>query len=159
VSGWIGGGVKINAVDERPPHAVLPGQPTQRVMNLGVERFGEIAGEESIRHPGDGCLHGREQRAMSGEPDGLMGPEAVVVETGNAPERGVTAAVRVTGQITERFQFPEHGEVDVGIQSAFQLSQSGDFMALEMPLEDLRIENRWPHNVRVPSERRDHSEL
>jgi len=77
----------------------------------------------------DKGLDGGDERAVSGKPDRLMGPETVVVEAGRFTEDVVAAAMSVAGKVVERLELAKDGKVSFRHQRVFALF-----------LDDLRVE-------------------
>ena len=99
----VGARVEVAAIKRGPLNAALLMQSTQGIVDLGVDRVGEVAGVESLRGPLDNSFHGGEQSAIAGKPNRFIGPEPGIVKAWDVSERVVGAAMRVAGQITESF--------------------------------------------------------
>jgi hypothetical protein len=102
---------------------------------------------------------GSDERAMTGEPDRLLGPQTVVVEAGGFPEGVVAAAMSVAGKVVERLELAKDGEVSGGAENVFEFRQSSDFVAQQVLAKDLGIEGERSHNVIVPTKFTINSEL
>jgi hypothetical protein len=76
----------------------------------------------------DECFGGGQQRSETGEPDLGLRPQSVIVEKGDLAQRVVSAAMGIAGEIIQRFQFTEDGNVDRSAESLFQFVQGGDFV-------------------------------
>src|SRR6266566_8193252 len=64
--------VQVPAVDFAALKAALVGQLTQRVLHFDVQSIGKINGKETLRGIVDKRLHGRQQGAITGEPNRLV---------------------------------------------------------------------------------------
>ena len=101
----------------------------------------------------DEGLDGGDQCAVPREPDRLMGPQAGVVEAGGLPESVVAPAMSIAGQVIEEFKFAKNGETSVGAEGLLEFGEGSNFVAQQVPAEDLGIEGEGSHNVIVPTVR------
>jgi len=53
----------------------------------------------------------------------------VIVEKGDLTQRVVSAAMGIAGEVIQRFEFTEDGDVNRSAEGLFQFVQSGDFVA------------------------------
>jgi len=88
-----------------------------------------------------------------------VGPESAVIETGDLIEGIIAAAMGIAGKLAQGFQFAEDGEVHIRLQGALEISKTRDRVTPQISSYGLGIVNRWPHNVRIPTQRRDESEF
>ncbi len=98
-------------------------------MDLGMECIGQFVGEPPARGLIDERLDGGDERAMTREPDRIMGPQAGIVKTGGLPERIVASTMRITGKVVEELEFAKDGEIGAGTESRFEFGQGSDFVA------------------------------
>ena len=129
------------------------------ILDLGMECVGQFVGEPTARGLVNERLDSRDERAVTREPDGIMGPKAGVVEARGFTESIVAAAVSVAGQVVEELEFAKNGEIGSGAEGLFEFGQSRDFVAQQMLTEDLGIEGERSHNVIVPTASTFQSEL
>jgi len=76
------------------------------------------------------------------EPDGLVGPQAGIVEAGGLTESIVAPAMSIAGQVVEELEFAKDGEVGSGAEGLLELGQGGDFVPQEVFAENLGVEER-----------------
>ena len=107
----------------------------------------------------DKGFDGGDERAVSGKPDRLMGPQTVVVEAGRFTEGVVAAAMSVAVKVVERLELAKDGEVSGGAENVFEFRQSSDFVAQQVLAKDLGVEGEGSHNVIVPIKLKVNSEL
>jgi hypothetical protein len=107
----------------------------------------------------DEGFNGSDERAVTREPDPIVGPQAGIVEADSFTEGVVASAVSITSEVVEGLEFAKDGEVGGGAESVFEFRQSSDFVAQQVLAEDLGIEGKWSHNVIVPIRRLFQSEL
>src|ERR1700719_1602471 len=98
----------------------------------------------------DKGLDGGDERAVSGKPDRLMGPETIVVEADRFTEGVVAAAMSVAGKVVERLGLAKDGKVSGGTENVFEFRQSSDFVTQQVLAKDLGVEGEGSHNVIVP---------
>lgn len=67
------------------------------ILHLGMKCVGEFVGKPTVRGPMDEGFNGGDERAVTREPDRLVGPQAGVVEAHRFAESVVAAAMGVTG--------------------------------------------------------------
>ena len=104
-------------------------------------------------------LNGGHERAVTRKPDGLMGPQAGVVEAGGFTQSIVASAMRIAGEVVEEFEFAKDGEVGISAEGLLEFGQGGDFVPLEVFAKDLGIEEEGSHNIIVPIAQAFQSEL
>src|SRR6266436_6562240 len=108
----------------------------------------------------DEGFDGSDERAVTGEPDRIVGPQAGIVEADGFTEGIVAPAVSVTREVVEELEFAKDGEVrGGGAESVFEFGQGGDLVAKQVLAEGLGIEGKWSHNVIVPTDCVFQSEL
>jgi hypothetical protein len=78
-----------------------------------------------------------------------MGPQTLPVEARYAVESVETAPMGVAGWIAQLLQLSEHGEGDLGAQSALQIRQGGDGLSSEQAQQRIGGEEGESHNVIV----------
>ena len=122
----------------------------ERVLDLGVESISQLVGEPPAGSLTDKGLNGGDERAITREPDGIVRPEAGVIETRDLAKRIEAAAMGIAGQVVENFEFAKDGEVGGGAEGLLQLRQGGDFVAQEVFAKELGVEGGGSHNVIVP---------
>ncbi len=99
----------------------------------------------------DECFGGCQQCAEAGEPDGCLRPQSVIVETGNLTEGVVSATMGVAGEIIQRFEFAEDGDIDRSAEGLFEFVKSGDLVAQEQRSQFIGAKRKGSHNVIVPT--------
>ena len=77
----------------------------------------------------DEGLDGRDESAVTGEPDVIVRPKADVVKAGDFAEGIEAAAMGVAGKIVDKFELAKDGEVGTGTEDLFEFRQGGDFVA------------------------------
>src|SRR5215831_20004746 len=107
----------------------------------------------------DKGLGGRGIIAKTGEPDSVVRPEAGVVKTGDLAEGIVATAMRIAGEVIEKFEFAEYGEAGAAAENLFEFRQGGDPVAEQVLAQQLRVKGDGSHNVIVPTRRPSQSEL
>jgi len=65
-------------------------------------------------------------------------------------ERVKPAAMRITAEVVQWFQFSEDGDVDGSAESVLEIIQSGDSLAQQQGAQCIGAEGSWSHNVIVP---------
>ena len=119
-------------------------------MDFGMECIGQFVGEPASRRLVDEGFDRGNERAVTREPNGIMGPQAGIVEAGAFAEGIVAAAMSIAGQIVEGLEFAKDGEIGGGTEDLFEFGQSGDFVPQEVLAEELGVEGEGSHNVIVP---------
>jgi hypothetical protein len=146
----IGRGVKessghLGAAQTLGAHEIVEG-----ILDLSMEDVGEFIGEPAARGLVDEGLDGGDERAITGKPNCIMGPQADIVKAGGFAEGIVTAAVGIAGEVIQELELSKDGEVGAGAESGFEFGQSSDFVAQQMLAESLGVKGEWAHNVIVP---------
>jgi hypothetical protein len=59
--------------------------------------------------------------------------------------------MRIAGKVVEELEFAKDGEIGSGAERLFEFGQGRDFVAQEVPAENLGIEGEGSHNVIVPT--------
>jgi hypothetical protein len=67
------------------------------ILNLSVESIGQLVSEPPAGSLSDKGLDGRDERAVTREPDGIMRPEAGIIEASDFTKRIVAATMGVAG--------------------------------------------------------------
>ncbi|MBM3795149.1 MAG: hypothetical protein FJW31_14010 [Acidobacteria bacterium] len=124
-----------------------------------MECLGQFVGKPSVRSLVDEGLNGGDERAVPRKPNGIVGPEAGLVEADRFTERVVAAAMSIAGQVVEEFEFAKDGEAGGGAEGLFEFRESSNFVAKQVFAEELGIEGEGSHNVIVPIDGGLHSEL
>jgi len=155
----IGGGVEKSSGHLGAAQAVGAHEIVEGILDLRMENVGQRSGEPAVRGLVDEGLDGGDEGAITGKPNCLVGPQADVVEAGGFAEGIVTAAMGIAGEVIQELKLSKDGEVGAGAESRFEFGQSSDFVAQEMLAESLGVEGAWAHNVIVPIEMLDESEL
>jgi len=75
------------------------------ILDFRMENVGQFIGEPAARRLVDEGLDGGDERAVTGKPNSIMGPQADVVESGGFAEGIVTAAVRIAGEESRSLSF------------------------------------------------------
>ena len=99
------------------------------ILHFDVQGRSQFIGEISAGGTVDECFRGGQQGAEAGEPNLCPRPQSVVVKTGDFVQGIVSAAMGVAGEVIQRFEFTEDGDIDRGAESLFQFVQSGDLVA------------------------------
>ena len=120
-------------------------------MDFGMECIGQFVGEPASRRLVDEGFDSGNERAVTREPNGIMGPQAGIVEAGAFAEGIVAAAMSIAGQIVEELEFAKDGEIGGGTEDLFEFGQGGDFVPKEVLAEELGVEGEGSHNVIVPA--------
>src|SRR5713226_1518971 len=123
----------------------------QGILHFDVQGRSQFIGEVSARGTIDECSRGGQQCAATGEPDLSLRPQSVIVKTGDLAQGIVSTAMGVAGEIIQRFEFTEDGDVDRGTESLFQFVQSGDLVAQQKRAQFIGAEGEGSHNVIVPT--------
>src|SRR5713226_4402829 len=123
----------------------------QGILHFDVQGRSQFIGEISARGTIDECSRGGQQCAATGEPDLSLRPQSVIVKTGDLAQGIVSTAMGVAGEIIQRFEFTEDGDVDRGTESLFQFVQSGDLVAQQKRAQFIGAEGEGSHNVIVPA--------
>jgi hypothetical protein len=131
----------------------------EMILDLSMEDAGQFIGEPAVRGLINERLDGGDEGAVTGKPNGIVGPQADVVEAGGFAEGIVTAAVSIAGEVIQELELSKDGEVGGGAESCFEFGQSSDFVAQEMLAQSFGVEGEWAHNVIVPTNRVLKSEL
>jgi len=120
-----------------------------------VQNVGQFIGVVAVGRSQDKGFHGGQQGAMSGEPDGLVGPQPLIIKAGDVGERVKSPAMRIAGEIAELLELAEHGESRIGAQHPFEFRKVSDFVAAQVLAEGRGVEGDGdgPHNVIVPTPR------
>ena len=80
----------------------------------------------------DEGLDGGDQSAVTGKPNGIVGPQAGVVEAGSLTEGIVAATMGIAGKVIQELEFAKDGEVGVSAECAFEFGQGCNFVAQQV---------------------------
>jgi len=75
----------------------------------------------------------------------------MVVKAGDFAQRIVSAAMGVAGEVVQRFEFAEDGDIDGSAEGLLQLVERGDLVAQEKLVQRIGAEREGSHNVIVPT--------
>ena len=75
----------------------------------------------------------------------------MVVKTGDFAQSIVSAAMGVAGEVIQRFELAEDGDIDRGAEGLLQFVESGDLVAQQKRAQFMGVEGEGPHNVIVPT--------
>jgi hypothetical protein len=128
-------------------------------LDLHMECVRQFVGEVAARGVLDEGFYGGNERAVTREPNRIVGPQAGIVEAGDFTEGVIAPAVSITGEVVQTLEFAKDGEVGGGAESVFEFRQSSDFVAQQVLAKDLGIEGDRSHNVIVPTDSFLKSEL
>lgn len=93
----IGGSVQESTGYVGTAQATATDQIVKGILDLGVESIRQLVGEPSARSLTDKRLNGGNERAITRKPDGVVRPEAYVIEASDFAERIVAAAMGIAG--------------------------------------------------------------
>lgn len=116
----IGGGVKESTGHLGAAQTVSADQIVEGILDLGMENVGQFIGEAAVRGLIDEGLDGGDKGAMPGKPNGIVGPEAGVVEAGGFAEGIVTAAMGIARKIIQEFELSKDGEAGAGPENRLE---------------------------------------
>lgn len=97
LEGGIGGQVEVRPGDDLAGNSALLSQLMQSVLHFDVQGPSQFGGEVPAGGTMDESFGGGQQSAETGEPNVSVGPQSVVVETGDFTQGIVSAAMRVAG--------------------------------------------------------------
>ena len=149
--GAVEGGIEKLSFNFGSAQAVLLDQMPERLLNLGVQGVGQLRGVVAVGGLVHEGFHGGQQRTLAGEPDAFMRPQSEIVKASDLGQRVKAPAMRVTGEVAEGLQFPEHGEIYLGAEDALEVRQISDLVVAQVLAKDSRVESGGPHNVIVPT--------
>jgi len=147
----IGGSVEEASGHLRAVSASRADQIVERILDLSMECVRQFVGEAAARGLMDEVFDGGDERAVTGEPDCIVGPQAGIVEAGGFTEGVIAPAVGITGEVVEALEFAKDGEVRGGAENVFEFRQSSDLVAQQVLAKDLGGEGEGAHNVIVPT--------
>ena len=75
----------------------------------------------------------------------------MLVEAGDFTQRIVASAMRVAGEVIQRLELAEDGDIDAGTEGLLQLVESGDLVAQQQRAQFIGAKGDRPHNVIVPT--------
>src|SRR6202162_2831644 len=101
-----------------------------------MECVRQFVGEAAARGLMDKGFDGGEERAVTGEPDRIVGPQAGIVEAGSFTEGVIAPAVSITREVVEALEFAKDGEVGGGAENVFEFRPSSDFVAQQVLAQD-----------------------
>ncbi len=123
-----GGRVQIKARDGLARNPAALDEAAQRVWHCEGQDPSQFLGEIALGRVLHEGFRGSQQRAVAREPDRVRRPEAVGAEADEFARCVVTAAMRVAGEIVERFQFSKHRHIDLGAESLLEFVPGGDLV-------------------------------
>ena len=123
----------------------------QRVLHFDVQGPRQFIGAIPARGTMDEGFGGGQQRAETREPDLGLRPQSLLVETGDFAQGIVSAAMGVAGEVIQRFELAEDGDIDGGTESLLQFVERGDLVAQQKRAQCIRAEGKGSHNVIVPT--------
>ena len=150
LDGAVGGRVQIQTGNDLSGHPALLSQLMQRVLHIDVQGTRQFVGEIPARRTIDECLGGGQQRAEAREPDVCLRPQSLVVKAGDFAQGIVSAAMGVAGEVVQRFEFAEDGDIDRGAEGLLEFVEGGDLAAQQQRAQFIGAEREGPHNVIVP---------
>src|SRR5712692_155455 len=142
---------RIHACHLFPTQTALLKQVAQGVLHFGVQGVRQLAGEKALRRAIHEGFDGGQQGAVAGKTNGLVGPQAVVVEAGDFAQGVVAAAVGVAGEVVELPELAQDGEAGRSAEGLLQFGQRGDLVTGQVLADQLGVERERPHNVIVPT--------
>src|SRR5271169_1414847 len=123
----------------------------QGVLHFNVQGPRQFIGEETARGTIDEHFGGGQQRAETREPDVCLRPQSLVVKPGDFAQRIVTAAMGIAGEVIERLELAENGDVDRVAQGLLHFVEGGDLVAQQKRAQFIRVVGEGSHNVIVPT--------
>ena len=78
-----------------------------------------------------------------------MGPKTLIIKASNLGKRVIAAAMGIAGQVVQRAEFPENGDIGCGAERLFQLGKIGNLVSTQVPANNARIESGRSHNDRI----------
>src|SRR5450759_4786642 len=123
----------------------------QCVRHFDVQGARQFIGEKAARGTIDEPFGGGQQRAASREPDVCLRPQSKVVKPGDFTQRIVSAAMGVAGQVIERFELAEDGDVDGVAEGLLHFVEGGDLIAQQKRAQCIGAVGEGSHNVIVPT--------
>src|ERR1017187_2456893 len=82
-----------------------------------------------------------------------MKPQTFVVKTRDFAEGVVSTAMRVAGDVIQRFKFAEDSHIDCGAEGLFEFIEGGDLATQQQRTQFIGAERERSHNVIVPAKR------
>src|ERR1700674_2695057 len=97
---------------------------------------------------------GHDSRRCGLAPTGAMSKSATGASriTAGTRLRGSESSIlrrKVARQVVKEFEFAKDGEIGSGAEGLLEFGQGGDFVAQQVPAEDLGVEGEGSHNVAV----------
>jgi hypothetical protein len=133
-------------------HSALLRQLIQGILHLDMQQRSQFIGEVSARGTMNESFRGGQQGAEAREPGVCMRPQSVIVKAGDIAQGIVAAAMGIAGEVIERPEFAEDGDIHRGAESLFQFVQGGDLVAQQKHAQSIGAEREGAHNVRVPTD-------
>jgi hypothetical protein len=118
----VDGRVEVQPGDDLAGNSALLSQLMQRVLHFDVQGPSQFRGEIPAGGTINDSFGGGQQRAETGEPYGCLGPQSVVVETGDFSQGVVSAAMRVAGEIIGSYPKSVIAVEGLSIQEVAELS-------------------------------------
>src|SRR5271169_1022684 len=122
----------------------------QGVPHFDVQDRVQFIREISARGTIDESFGSGQQRAETRKPDVCPGPQSHVVKAGDFAQSIVSTAMRVTGEIIQRLELAEDGDVDRSAEGLLHIVESGDLKTQQKRAQVLRAVGDGSHNVIVP---------
>src|ERR1017187_3325667 len=122
----------------------------QCVLHFDVQGARQFLGEETARGTIDEHFGGGQQRAETREPDVSLRPQSMIVKAGDFAERIVSAAMGIAGEVIERFELAEDGDVDGVAKGLLHLVEGGDLGPEPQHAQCIGAVGEESHNVIVP---------
>src|SRR5438093_7633273 len=147
--GQIGRCVQELPVAVRVPETAARTELAKSIIYFGMQRIGQFAGEKTTIGTLDEGFDGGQQRAVTRKPDSLMRPETLIIKASNLGKRVIAAAMGIAGQVVQRAEFPENGDIGCGAERLFQLGKIGNLVSTQVPANNAGIESGRSHNDRI----------
>jgi len=112
----------------------------ESILHFDVQERGQLIGEVSARGTMHAFLGGGQQRAETGKPGFSVRPQSAIIKAGNFAQGVVSAAMRIAGQVIQRLEFAEYGDIDRGAEDLFELVQRSDLVAQQKPAQSIGAE-------------------
>jgi hypothetical protein len=119
--GGIDRGIEKLAMDSDSAQSLLLDEMAQRLLNFSVQDIGKFMGVVAIGgllHEG---LHGCEQSAVAGKPDGGVRPQSLIIKASDLGQGVEAPTMGIAGEVIKLLQFAEHRQIGVAAERAFQL--------------------------------------
>ena len=151
LDGAVRGRIKVVPRNHLASHPVLLGQLMQCVLHFDVQGPRQFIGEVSVRRTIDKGFGGGQQRSELREPDVGLRPQPMLVESDDFAQGIVSPAMRVAGEVIQRPELAEDGDIDGGTEGLLQLVEGSDLVVQQQRAQCIGAEGNRPHNVIVPT--------